>query len=181
MRKMILLLPAAALLMTGCGSLVSTSPIYSDETVIQDAGLIGAWQAANGDDILVVLPAEDQGYQVLYTSMKDSASTMKFDVRLVQLSGSRFLDVVRDTGGWAVPGHCFAKISRDGDVVKFSFFDADWVKQSLVAERPSLAQFKRGELLVLPDSTPTLQQMLRKYANEPRAFDGETEIHRIHQ
>src|SRR5690349_17645504 len=128
MKKLMLLTPAAMLLMTGCGSLLSVSPLYTDQNVIQDPALLGTWQAAKGDDILVVRQGEDKSYEVLFTSMEDSAKTMKFEVKLVQLKDYRFLDVMRDTDAWTIPGHSFAKISLDGDVVKFAFLDAKWAK-----------------------------------------------------
>ena len=176
MKTLVLLIPAAALLMTGCGSLLSVSPLYSDQNVVQDPGLIGAWHAAKEDDkdILVVQPGQDGDYQVLYTSMQDSAKTMKFDIRLVQLKDYRFVDMVRDTEGWTIPGHSLAKISLIGDVLKFSFMDSGWLKNQI-------APMKRSEMVVLPGGTEALQQMVLKYAAEPRAFEDAQEFHRLTQ
>jgi hypothetical protein len=173
MKKLILLMPAAVLLMTGCGSMVSISPLYSDGNAIQEPGLVGTWQAGDGDDILVIRPADNKAYQVLYTSMKDASPTMLFQVRLVELQGVRFADVMRNTAGWTIPGHCFAKVALAGDTLKFSFLDSDWLKEQIQG-------LKQGELTVLPDSTASLQQMVSKYANEPRALDAETEFQRLH-
>jgi hypothetical protein len=180
MKKLTLLIPIATVLMTGCGSVLSISPLYTDENVIQDPGLIGTWQAGQDNDIVVVRPVDGKAYQVLYTSMRDAAVTMKFDVQLVQLKDFRFLDIVRDTGGWAIPGHSFAKISFEGDKVKISFLDSDWLKEQILADRPAVG-LKPGGPLVLPDNTASLQQMASKYAGEPRAFDGGLELTRIHQ
>ncbi len=177
MKKRILWI-LAGLLMTGCGSVVSNSPLYSDENVVQDAGLIGTWQVSDSDDILVVRQADTQAYKVLYTSMKDSAPTMLFEVRLVDLQGARFADLERDTSGWTIPGHSFAKVARAGDTLTLSFLDSDWLKQEIMNERPAATGLTRGELMVLPDSTASLQQMERKYANEPRAWDGGREFRR---
>jgi hypothetical protein len=175
MKKLILWMPAAALLMTGCGSMVSVSPLYSDETVTQDAGLIGTWQASTGDDILLVRQGDNKTYQALYTSMKDSASTMLFQVQLVKLQGSLFADLVRDTSGWTIPGHVFAKISLDGDALSVSFLDSDWLKQQILSGSRQNSNF-----VVLPGSTAALQQMVSKYGDDPRAIDGGTEFQRLH-
>jgi hypothetical protein len=178
MKKLILWMPAVVL-MTGCGSVVSNSPLYSDGNVAQDPGLIGTWQAVSGDDILVVRQADNQAYTVLYTSMKDSASTMLFEVRLVDLQGARFGDLERDTSGWTVPGHSIAKVSRAGDTLTLAFLDSDWLKQEIMNERPAATGLTRGDLVVLPDSTASLQQMARRYASEPRAWDGGGEFRRM--
>jgi hypothetical protein len=177
--KKLLWMPAF-LLMAGCGSVVSISPLSTDENIIQDPGLIGAWQGADSDDIMVIRQADNKAYQALYTSMKDSDSTTLFEVRLVDLEGGRFADLVRDTSGWTIPGHSFAKVSRAGDTLTLSFLDSDWLKQEILNERPAAAGLKHGDLMVLPDSTPALQQMVRKYANEPRAWDGGGDFHRVH-
>jgi hypothetical protein len=179
MRKLFLWMPAV-LLMTGCGTVMSISPLSPDENVIQDPGLIGTWQAADGDDVLVVRQADDKTYQALYTSMKDSASTMLFEVRLSDLEGVRFADLVRDTSGWTIPGHSFAKVLRAGDSLTLFFLESDWLKQDIMNQRPAATGLKHGDLMVLPDSTSSLQQMVRKYANEPRAWDGAGEFQRMH-
>src|SRR5260370_26875885 len=111
--------------------------------------------------------------------MKDSAVALKFEVQLVQLNGSRFLDIVRSTDGWSIPGHNFAKISLDGDQSKISYLDSDWLKEQILAERPS-NRFKK-EFVILRDNTAGLQEMVAKYANEPRAFDGQLELKRIYK
>jgi hypothetical protein len=180
MKKLTLLIPIAAVLMTGCGSVLSISPLYTDENVVQDPGLTGTWLADQDNDIVVVRQVDGKAYQVFYTSMRDAAVTMKFEVQLVQLKDFRFLDIVRDTGGWTIPGHSFAKISLEGDRAKISFLDSDWLKEQILAERPAVG-LKRGELLVLPDNTAFLQQIASKYAGEPRAFGGGLELRRIHQ
>src|ERR1700690_306027 len=159
MKKLILWMPAATLLMTGCGSMVSVSPLYSDETVTQNAGLIGTWQASTGDDILLVRAGDNKTYQALYTSMKDSASTMLFQVQLVKLQGTLYADLVRDTSGWAIPGHAFAKVSLNGDTLSVSFLDSDWLKQEI------LRGSNQSNFVVLPDSTAALQQMVSKYGD----------------
>ncbi len=180
MKKMILLMmPAVALLMTGCGSMLSVSPLSTSENVVQDPRLVGAWQDDKGEDVVVVRQSEDKSYEVLYTSMKDSAVALKFEVQLVQLNGSRFLDIVRSTDGWSIPGHNFAKISLDGDQAKISFLDSDWLKEQILAERPA-TRFKK-EFVILRDNTAGLQEMVAKYANEPRAFDGQLELKRIYK
>jgi hypothetical protein len=180
MKKLILWMPAVALLMTGCGSIVSVSPLYSDETITQNPGLIGTWQASTGDDILLVRAGDNKTYQALYTSMKDSASTMLFQVQLVKLQGTLYADLVRDTSGWAIPGHAFAQISLSGDTLSVSFLDSDWLKQEILSERPAAAGLNQGNLLILPDSTAALQQMVSKYADDPRAIDGGAEFQRLH-
>jgi len=179
MKKTILLLPAVAMLMTGCGSMLSVSPLATSENVIQDPRLIGAWQDEKGENIVVVRPSEDKAYEVLYVSAQDSAVALKFEVQLVQLKESRFLDMVRRTDGWSIPGHNFAKISLDGDTAKISFLDSDWLKEQILAERPA-TRYKQ-ELLILRDNPAGLQEMVGKYANEPRAFDGELNLKRIYK
>jgi len=178
MKNMILLIPAVTLLMTGCGSVVSESPLYTDENVIQDPGLVGAWHASKGDGILVVQKSEDNGYRVLHTTMGNS-SNMVFDVHLVQLKDIRLVDIVHDTEGWTIPAHSFAKVSRNGHTLKIAFFDSDLLKGNIVAERPSAASSERNGLLILRGSTPSLQQLLLKHVNDPGAFGDESEFQRI--
>ena len=176
---MMLLMPAAAVLMTGCGSMLSVLPLSSGENVVQDPRLIGTWQDEKGENIMVVRPGEDKAYDVIYASTNDSSAVMRFEVQLVQLKEFRFLDIVRSTDGWSIPGHNFAKVSLEGDQVKISFFDSDWLKEQILGERPAARQ--KHELVILRDNPAGLQEMVAKYANEPRAFDGQLEMKRIYK
>ena len=177
----LLLIPAVALFMSACGSTLSVSPLYNSENVIQDPNLVGTWTDEKGKDILVVRPGEDQAYDVLYTTMEDAASTVKFEVRLVQLNGARFLDIVRRTDGWTIPGHSFAAISLDNDHVKISFLDSKWLKEKLLGDETVKARPERGELLILMDNTESLQAMVARYANEPSASGDKLDLKRIYK
>jgi hypothetical protein len=68
----------------------------------------------------------------------------------------------------------------NGDTLSVSFLDSDWLKQEILSGRPAAAGLNQSNFVVLPDSTAALQQMVSKYADDPRAIDGGTEFQRLH-
>src|SRR3982074_3571526 len=98
-----LALLGAALLITGCGDLLSLHALYTARDNIVDASLEGKWE--NKDDRLTVERAADF-YEVIFQSKKDPSEPVKYEVRLVNIAGVRFADLLSAD----IMGHMFLKV-----------------------------------------------------------------------
>jgi hypothetical protein len=84
----------AALLSTGClvGAL---HPVYDDDTIVFDEGLIGTWANKESEVTAVVERGEWRSYHVAYT---DRFGTTKFTGHLARLGAARFLNIRPEDG-----------------------------------------------------------------------------------
>src|SRR5258706_16407477 len=87
----ILTLLAAALLQSGCGDLVSLHGLYTAQDNVLDAALEGNWE--NKDNRLTIERGADF-YLLTLQSRKDPSETSKYEMRLVNISGVRFADLL---------------------------------------------------------------------------------------
>src|SRR5436309_1927353 len=81
-----------ALLMIGCGDLLSLHPLYTGQDRMFDTMLEGRWES-NGDDLLFVDRAGD-AYEVTLQSKKDPSEQSKYEARLVDIGGIRVADLI---------------------------------------------------------------------------------------
>ncbi len=154
----------AVLLLTGCGDLLSLHPLYTDGDRAFDAKLEGRWETE--DDFLLVNRAGDS-YEVTLQSKQNPSEHSKYEVRLVDIKGIRFADILP----MDAIGHMFVKMSVTESQLRIAFFDSKWLRQRVPHEEVSAA--KNNKQAVITARTPQLRKLIEKYASEPRAYDEE--------
>lgn len=173
----------AAVLLTGCGAVVSLDPLATEREQVFDSGLAGAWREHDGEDTWTIRQSGERAYELIASEdAKPEAEPAKFEMRLVRLSGFLFLDVYPHKSAirndLLIPGHIFAKIDRDGDVLHVALVGSDWLRERLVEEQQfAFKRLANGDL-ALTGPTEELQRLVLQYATEPRAFGDPVELHR---
>lgn len=164
----ILALLGAALLMTGCGDLLSLHALYTSQDNVVDPALDGKWE--NKDDVLIIqrfARLASDFYEVQLQSKKDPSEAAKYEVRLVNIGGVRFADLLSND----IIGHMFLKVRVTEDQLHFAFFDSEWLRQRIPHEEVDLVNHRKQA--VLTAKTPELRNLVAKYASEPKAYDEE--------
>ena len=84
----------AALLSAGClvGSL---HPVYDDDTIVFEEGLVGTWANKESEITVVIERGEWRSYDIAYT---DRFGTTKFTGHLARLGAARFLNIRPEDG-----------------------------------------------------------------------------------
>jgi hypothetical protein len=84
----------AALLSAGClvGSL---HPVYDDDTIVFEEGLVGSWANKESEVTVVVERGEWRSYHIAYT---DRFGTTNFTGHLARLGSARFLNIRPEDG-----------------------------------------------------------------------------------
>ncbi|MGH9602014.1 MAG: hypothetical protein ACRD24_06450 [Terriglobales bacterium] len=157
-------------LLSGCWT-VSLHPLFTDDTLTYDERLLGTWK--NEDATAVFTPAGDGKYRIQYT---ENAKTSLLDARLVKLEEQRYLDVdppPQDDGDVAdvhrVPAHSFWKVSWEGDALRLTLMDFDWLRELLEKDPKAISSARVDkDFILLTASTSELQQFVRSHA--PQAF-----------
>ena len=152
----------AMVLVTGCGDLLSLHALYTSQDRVLESALDGRWE--DDDDPLTVQRAAD-GYNVILQSQKNPSESEKYQVRLVDIAGVRFADLLPEDQ----IGHMFLKVTVTGDQLRVAFFDSEWLRQRVRHEEADIENGRKRAVLTSP--TSELRRVVAKYAAEPKAYD----------
>ena len=155
---------AISLLLCGCGDLLSLHGLYTSGGTLLEPALEGQW--INDTDRLTV-SREGTVYQVSLQPLRNPSHESKFELRIVDINGTRFADIIPDEGF----GHMFLKVQLSVGQLRVAFFDSDWLRQRIPHEDADETGGKKQA--VWTARTPELRKVVEKYASEPRAFGEE--------
>ena len=166
---LVLALLAAALLITGCGDLLTLHSLYTDKDDLLDASFEGTWETK--DQRLTVTRA-DSGYRVTLADKEDPSDAGKFEAHLVDVAGVRFADII----GPDAVGHMLIKVQVVGSQLRMAFWDSEWLRQRITYEEADIANGRKQPILTV--HTKDLRALVAKYAGEPKAYDNEVKFER---
>jgi len=174
---------------SGC-VVYSFYPLYTEKDLFPNEILTGKWvdsdstlwnfeHAYNGKEN----PANiDSTSYILYLKEKNKRES-KFRVHIVQLSGHYFLDFYLEdfpddnnlnlASFHIVPVHTFAKLEASGNRLKINWFNQDWLKKLIEANKIRIHHEDNGDYILLTAKPGELQKFVTKYVNSEEAFkDG---------
>jgi hypothetical protein len=191
-----LLLIASAMLLGGC-LVMSLHPFFTDNDAVFEKSLVGVWGDASGKATLTVRQFGANAYRVTYLQHDISHANGKtrdgepgeFEAHLGKIGNTLFLDLYPDKDSWdrlrnealavhLAPTHSISKISLEDDKLVIAGLEHDWLKDLVSKNNLAIGHEKVEGAIVLTASTATLQEFLRKYAAEPKAFATGEEFHR---
>jgi len=160
-----------ALLLTGCGDLLSLHPLYSKAQPLFDTAIEGRWEST--DNILSIQRAGDL-YELELRSRRDPpADPSRFEVNLVDIGGVRFADLLPIDQ----IGHMLVRVHLNGNELRLAFLDSEWLRQRVPHEDAEVDHNRTQAILV--QKTPELRKLVARYANEPLAYDKEVSYRRV--
>lgn len=192
-----LLFPASALLLGGC-LVMSLHPFFTDNNAVFEKQLVGTWTHTTGKTTLTFKQFGANAYRATYLQQDISTPSGgkrqlgepgEFEAHVGRIDGMLFLDLYPDKNSWdrlkndllaihLAPTHTIMKITLDGDRLTCAGLDHDWLKELVTKNSTAIAHEKVEGAVVLTASTEALQEFLRKYAPEPKAFSSGEEFHR---
>ena len=120
----------AATLSSAC-VVVALQPVYDDESIVFEEGLIGQWENAEDRTSASIDRAEWRSYKIVYIDR----SPTTFHGNLTRLGASLFLDVTEargvDSGPYLIPVHGVYRIELSGDTLCASALDYGWFMQEM--------------------------------------------------
>jgi hypothetical protein len=151
---------AVTLMLAGCGDLLSLHSLYTAQDRVFDPALEGRWLH---EDTILTVERDANFYKLTTQSNKDPAKPDVWEMRLVDVGGVRFADILESEGG---VGHMILKVSVAGSELRLAFFDSKWLRDRVPHEE---AEVSNGDhLAVLTMSTADLRRLVEKYAPSPR-------------
>jgi hypothetical protein len=168
----------AAAMLQGC-VVVSLQPVYDDDTLAWEDGLLGRWRDAEDNVEVTVERGEWRSYKVHYKHPVEEAD---FTARLTAIGDAYFLDLMPvrglDYGAVLIPAHLVVRVARDGDKWRVSGLDYDRLREQVKAGRqPAFATTDQRQNVVLTGSTAALRAWLR--ARDEKDFTAPATFERI--
>jgi hypothetical protein len=178
-----------ASVLAGCA--FSIQPLYIGNDLVSEPGLVGKWLGKNqeAECFQIVIVKGDRDNYIATSSGTTETPKQEYDIHLVRLEKDLFADVffkgevLQNDLGEGTPGtvplHMFARISINGDTLKYSYLAQEKLEQQLVAKKISIAhQNVDGNRTVFTAPTSDLQTLLQRLSDSPDAFSSPDEMHR---
>jgi hypothetical protein len=161
----LLIVLASALLLTGCGDLLSLHAIFTPQNQVFDPAIEGRWE--NKDNVLRVERSDDR-YEATLQSKTDPAKVL-YEVHLVDIAGIRFADLLPEDQ----IGHMILRVQVSPQQLRLAFLDSEWLRKRVPHEEADINRL--GTQAVLTGSQTQVRAMVAKYAREPKAY-GKDEV-----
>lgn len=155
----------------------SIHPLYTDQDVVFDAGLIGSWSDKDSTETWVFMEAGDKQYKVIHTD--ENGKSGEFIGHLVRIQGKAFLDLspVRAASSHNdfykshfLKMHTFVLVSQTAPTAPLSILEPDWLKEHLERNPGAIRHEKVSGEIILTASTKELQAFLIRHIGTPGAF-----------
>lgn len=195
------------LFLSGC-VVYSFYPLYTQEDLFANDILTGNWMEAD-DETISVEEADgiwtfehpyidrsksDERDSLSYvlnlkTKQGDSYEEAVFDVHLIKLGGTYFLDFYLHDflenddltlGDFhVVPVHTFAKLTVTEDGLFINWFDPEWLEELVRRNKIRIHHEDNGDFILLTAKTGELQKFVSKYVNSKDAFEEGLQVNLV--
>jgi hypothetical protein len=190
-----LFLTFASLTFTGCdddgdGMVLCLQPSYTPADLETDANLTGSWTTEDGELKMSFEEAQGKAYKLVVTETEGTqVKSGAFEVRLVRLGSSWFLDFLpdgNDSGGvfyqlHFLRAHSVARIDLTSDKLKLAFLNEAWLKKNIEEQTLDTPHREADGTLLLTGSTSDLQHLLDLHSSDDAAFSDEAALTRQEQ
>lgn len=175
------LLAGICLWVAGC-YIQSLNPIYDEETLTFDLGLVGKWSSSGNDgEFWIFEKAGEQEYKLI-GEFNENGETKRayFEAFLSRLGDFLFLDIFPKRlqempdiyQAHLIPVHSFFKIHRDGNTLITQSIDFNLFKDAAERQKPDLKYMDLEDKVLLIASTDELQEFFVKYVKPDSIFQS---------
>jgi len=181
-------LAVGSVVATGCDSdgypfIMSLQPLYTQLDLEADSRLNGMWTDKEGDVTFSFEEGAEEGKEKAYTLVvkdKDEGQeeSGEFDVRLVRLGASYFLDIYPRSSkegnefyrAHLTRAHTIARVEINQDSIQMAFLSASWLKAKMMEKSVDAPYVKTEDALLLTGTTEEVQELVFSHANDNEAF-----------
>ena len=164
---------------------ISLNPIYTDDDLVFDEGLLGAWSEGADSESWTFERDGDKAYTLTIRQTGEERPVV-LSAHLVQIKKHRLLDLtltdeseLPELEEWEafhlLPVHSFWYMKREGDAFSLRTFDYDWLEERMDKGRLWVSHEEIADRLVFTAKTARMQRFLAKWGNDEDALgDWET-------
>lgn len=171
----------AAALLYGC--VQSLHPLYTKKTLVFEPKLLGTWVEEKDNDTWTFTQKDSTRYELVYTE-KGNAAT--FAAHLVKLNKYYFLDLYPASPDIKndfykfhfLRAHSFLRVWFTDSTLKLAILDQSWLKKMVTGKKLKIRHEKVDDNIILTASTPDLQKLVTRYADDQEAFPNPEMMYR---
>jgi hypothetical protein len=181
------LLIGICLLIAGC-YIQSLNPVYDNETLTFDSGLIGRWYSPEDDDETWIFEEADENEYTLTGKSNDNGEMQEahFQAFLSKLEDHLFLDIFPIESetmpdiylAHLIPVHSFFKFHREGDTLITKSLDYNLFKTAIEQKKTELKYVKLEDRILITASTDEIQKFFVKNAKNDSMFQSPDTLYR---
>lgn len=177
-----------AVLILAAGCIRSLHPIYTEQDIVFEPGLIGRWDD-DGDAVWSFSKGDGNSYNLVITD--DEGNRDPFVAYLVKIEENLFMDLLPEAQDSKerkvsdfyefhfLPVHTFYYVKQIGPAFQMCAPDPDWLKK-LLAEQPGAIQHEKIDNEILFTApTKDLQAFLIKHLHDEGAFGEPSNMKRL--
>ncbi len=158
-------------LLAGC--VPSVFPIYSDEEIIFDPALLGAWTNEDSSEIYLVSQVAGRGYRVVM--IEEDCERTTLEMHLAQIGGSKFVDISyadREPDVLSLQTHVMFRFEQVGSAVTLRTIDPKWLGEYLEENPHAIEHLTTpDDEIVFTARTPDLQAFQREHEETTDAWN----------
>ena len=186
MNKRLALVGAGLLIiLTGC--VPSLHPLYTDEDLVFDPGLIGEWSEQGESETWTFTKSGEKEYGLVYVDEKGKRG--EFIVHLVNAEGRLFLDLFPEEPhfkedvndfytGHLLGVHTFMRVTQIQPTLRMAPLNPDWIKKYLMDHPGDIRHEKVNDGILFTTQPKELQAFLIKHEKTEGAFDEPSDMSR---
>jgi len=180
-RRLFLAGLVAMVALAGCvGSL---HPLYRDQDLIFDTGLLGTWkEKPDSTESWRFSKSSDETYRLV---VEDDGKIGTFEARLLKLGNLTFLDFYPEWFSGMdyykshfVRMHSFLLVRQITPTLEMANVEDDWMRDFLKAHPDALRHEWDDDDILLTAATADLQMFFRNHANDQGAFKDFSNLHK---
>lgn len=167
----------AALLLAGC-VVSSLNPIYTPDSLALEPRVLGTWLEEDGTWSFE--KKEANSYRSTWSSGDESAH---FETHFCRIGDHLFMDLYPEKPHpgedlFMIPTHTFARVSVEGETMRVSFLDQQWLEEKLETGEVSVPHAIVEGRPILTGSTSEVRSFLLAYASNEEAFGAAMQLSR---
>ena len=167
------------------GCIRSLHPIYTEQDIVFEWGLIGEWGRDNSKETWAFSRKGTSQYKLVCTDGDGKQGV--FSAHLTKIKGKLFLDFfpaeleLKENDFFRihlVPVHTFAHVKQIEPTLQMSFPNPDWLKEHLAANPNAIHHEKIEDEIILTAATKDLQAFWLKHLDSEGAFGEPNDMKR---
>ncbi len=158
-------------LLMGCPAR-SLFPLFTENDLVYNPALVGTWIDRENGDTFTFQKAGEKSYNVVSFEQKKGNSEA-YRVQLGRIGKFWFIDSYPLKSGGdhhTLSAHILSRIWLNGDTLRMSSLESDWLRDMIDAKRLSIAHVRRDGDIILTATTEELRALVLRFTEDDKAF-----------
>ncbi len=173
-------------LLSFSGCIPSLHPLYTENDIVFDGGLVGEWSEDNARDTWTFAASSTNRYSLVHIDRNGNPG--RFDVVLAEIGGHLFLNFFPETPTdlknlfyryHLLSIHTFAHVQQIEPTLQMRFPDPEWLEEHLKEHPDEIRHEVVGDGIILSATTEDMQTFWLQHLSTDGAFGDASNMKRL--